>query len=288
MLNKKQLADELELLGAFRTVTETYTEIAAKRMQRVRDNVVKNRDFIEEVLTIFQDLRSSYKEQIQKIMKARHVSDISRLTAIKHNGKTAYVFVSASGSFYGDIIRRIFEEFKENLGRQADFVVIGKSGKAILAEEGITANYTFFDLPDEATDLAPVKAIISFLVPYEKVIVHYGKFENLITQSPVATDITGNQTSARDSLVKTSYLVEPTLEETLSFFATEIFSSLFVQSLQENDLAKLASRMFYMDQANLRIRHEIGKTEFARQRLRHQLVNRKQLQLMGSLRMWIK
>ena len=132
----------------------------------------------------------------------------------------------------------------------------------------------------------PWQKIVTFLVPYEKVIVYYGKFESIITQTPISTDLTGNTIGETKNPVKVTYLVEPTLEETLTFFASEIFSSVFVQSIHESQLAKFASRMFYMDKANQKIKERIKQTVLEKQRLKHQVSNRKQLQTLSALTQW--
>ena len=96
MATKKETVKEKDFLVTLRTILETYEEIAATRMARIRSSVLASRDFLLEINAIFQQVKSSYKSQIELLMKHKKIKDPSKLTFIKRNGKTLYVFVSAN------------------------------------------------------------------------------------------------------------------------------------------------------------------------------------------------
>lgn len=289
MRNRRNLLAELYELGNFQSLTETFTEIAATKMQRVRDSVVKSREYVDGINVIFGDIKTTYEVELKRISKRAGTKSLR-----KNNGKTAIVFISANTGLYGDIVRRVFYKFVDEVKKStADAVIIGKSGKKMVTEEGVTLqNINFFEYPDDAIDFEALKPIMNLLTQYEKVIVHYGKFESIVNQSPTASDITGGSsnspqvTSSNQPVATTSYLIEPTLEEVMTFFENEIITSVFVQTVHESQLAKFASRMLYMDSANQRIKDQIKATEFEKQRLKHQSANKKQLQTLSSVSLW--
>lgn len=288
MRNRRNLLAELYELGNFQSLTETFTEIAATKMQRVRDSVVKSREYVDGINVIFGDIKTTYEVEIKRISKGNREKSLR-----KHNGKTAVVFISANTGLYGDIVRRVFYKFVEDVKKSpADAVIVGKSGKKMVTEEGVNLeNANYFDYPDDAIDFEALKPIMTLLTQYEKVVVHYGKFESIVNQTPTASDITGGsstgpQVASNNPAAATSYLIEPTLEEVMTFFENEIITSVFVQTVHESQLAKFASRMLYMDSANQRIKDQIKATEFEKQRLKHQSANKKQLQTLSSVSLW--
>lgn len=286
MRNRRNILAELYELGNFQSLTETFTEIAATKMQRVRDSVVKSREYVDGINVIFGDVKTTYESEIKRLAKSGAKS------VRKHNGKTATVFISANTGLYGDIVRRVFYKFVEATQKgPTDAVIIGKSGKKMASEEGVKLeNANYFEFPDDAIDFESLKPIMALLTQYEKVTVFYGKFESIVNQAPTASDITGgasNQSVNQDNpKIVTSYLIEPTLEEVMTFFENEIITSVFVQTIHESQLAKFASRMLYMDSANQRIKDQIKATEFEKQRLKHLSANKKQLQTLSSVSLW--
>src|SRR3989344_7919014 len=118
MVTKKEVIKENDFLTTLRGIVETYEEIAATRMSRIRSSVLESRDFLLEINAIFQQVKSSYKDKITLLMKKKRIKDPSKLTFIKRNGKTLYVFVSANTGLYGDIIRKTYDVFISSLEKE--------------------------------------------------------------------------------------------------------------------------------------------------------------------------
>ena len=62
------------------------------------------------------------------------------------------------------------------------------------------------------------------------------------------------------------YFFEPSLEEVVIFFETEIFASLLEQVFHESRLAKTASRMMLLDRASQNIDKSFDRLFFQKQR----------------------
>jgi F0F1-type ATP synthase gamma subunit len=92
-------------------------------------------------------------------------------------------------------------------------------------------------------------------------------------------DLTENKTQER----KEYYIFEPTLEKILIYFETQIFSSLFAQSMKESQLSKYASRFVAMDKASSNTKEEIKKLDFEKNRIIHNNFNKKQLNIMAGI-----
>ena len=122
MTTRKEVIAEIEYLFSQKTIMETYEEIAASRMQRIRSKVLQSRDFLFEINTLFQQVKSSYKKSLEKFKK-------NRSSFLKSNGRTLFVLVSANTGLYGDIVRRTFDVFAREFRKQkSDIAIIGRVG----------------------------------------------------------------------------------------------------------------------------------------------------------------
>ncbi|MDZ4227662.1 MAG: FoF1 ATP synthase subunit gamma, partial [Candidatus Levybacteria bacterium] len=286
MVTKKELTRETEFLTTLRTILETYEEIAATRMARIRSSVLASRDFLLEINAIFQQVKASYKAQTELLMKTRKIKDTSKLTFIKRNGKTLYVFISANTGLYGEIIRRTYDVFIENLRKEpGDVAILGKLGMEIFNEEKIKAPLTYFGFPDNKMDNEIVQKIVEHIIKYEKVLVFYEQFNNVISQSPIVTNISGDPLPWEKGGPRARYFFEPSLEKIMEFFEKEIFASIFQQTIFESELAKFAARMVSLDFASENTKIRLKQVIMTRQRIKHQEANKRQLEKFASMRL---
>jgi ATP synthase F1 gamma subunit len=287
MVTKKELTREMEFLTVLRTILETYEEIAATRMARIRSSVLESRDFLLEINAIFQQVKTSYRAQIKDLMKNKQVKDSSNLTFIKRNGKTLYVFVSANTGLYGDIVRKTYDVFMEKLKKEpGDVAILGKLGLEIFNAEGTKTPVTYFEFPDNQIDNIALQKIIEHIIQYEKVLVFYEQFNNVISQSPIVTNISGDPLPWEKGGPQAKYFFEPSLEKIMEFFEKEIFSSIFQQTIFESELAKFAARMVSLDFASENTKTKLRQVVLAKSRIKHQENNRKQLEKFANMSLW--
>lgn len=287
MVTKKELTKETEFLTILRTILETYEEIAATRMARIRSSVLGSRDFLLEINAIFQQVKASYKAQIELLMKNKRIKDFSKLTFIKRNGKTLYVFISANTGLYGDIIRKTYNVFIENLKKETgDVAILGRLGYEIFTAENAKIPATYFEFPDNKMDNAVVQKIVEHIIQYEKVLVFYEQFNNVVSQSPIVTNISGDPLPWEKGGPQARYFFEPSLEKIMEFFEKEIFASIFQQTIFESELAKFAARMVSLDFASENTKARLKQVILASQRIKHQENNKRQLEKFASMSLW--
>jgi len=287
MVTKKEIIREKDFLVTLRTILETYEEIAATRMARIRSSVLASRDFLLEINAIFQQVKSSYKNQIALLMSKKKIKDPTKLTFINRNGKTLYVFVSANTGLYGDIIKKTYDVFAASLKKTpGDVVILGKLGLEIFQSEKINASLTYFDFPDNKIDNNIVKKIVEHIIVYERVLVFYEQFNNVISQSPIVTNISGDPLPWEQAGPKAKYFFEPSLEKIMEFFEKEIFGSIFQQTIFESELAKFAARMVSLDFASENTKNRLKQVTIEGNRIKHQEHNKRQLEKFASMRLW--
>lgn len=301
MITKKAIEFEISSLTSMKGMIEAYEEVAAIRIRRNRDSVLRARTFAEELNELFQQVKISVSNLI----------DPKTRSYLVKNGKTLFVFLSTNTGLYGDIVRRTFSLFSRYVGQYADnLLIIGKTGLKLAQENQIAKPFTYLDLPENAIDSSFLDRISSYLLQFERVIVFYAKFEGIMHQTESMIDISGNP-PARIALpdmlrkskqagsqsvaggrpraqteVKIKFFFEPEVKKILAFFEKEIFASVFEQTVREFELAKLSSRVVGLNRAIDHIDEELKKTTFKRNAFLHAESNRKQLQTFSSMSLW--
>lgn len=286
----KKIVAEIESLENLQVLVQTYEEIAASRMQKVKASVLNNRDFLSSLFVIYQQVRVSYKKELARIEKQRKKKGKGGEVQSR-NGKTVSVLLSANTGLYGDIIRTTFETFAKGIeGKDTDIVVVGKIGKTMLdaAKDrlGITS-YKYFDLSDSTSNPEDFTEIISYIVEYETVIAYHGQFESILSQVPVADTLSGELPEDETKLAEeAAYIFEPSLDKVVEFFESEILASIFEQSMHESSLSKFAARMINLDRAVVNISDNLKDARFRQKRAHHRTINKKQIGLLSSMSLW--
>lgn len=287
MQTRRQLDIQISELETLKVVSQAYAQIASFRIKKMRDTVLITRSFLGEVSLVFQSVLQSYRAEAEKLAKKSGGIKGKKITFLSHNGRTAAVFLSANSRLYGDLIARTFETFAAEVGKQdLEVTIVGKYGLSLFEDRFVDKPFSYFDFPDAATDQNALKTLITHLAQYEEIRFFYPQFQNAVTQKPTILRLTAGEVITQEktgSEVKQSYLFEPSLEAILAFFETQIFSSLIEQTIKESQLAKFASRVLSMDRASEKIREELARVEITKLKLRHQLVNKKQTQMLTTI-----
>lgn len=277
--------EELEFLADFAEFVDAAQHIASLRIRKMKRGVVAKRDFAKEMAILFSQVKQSYLLDV-----ASADSQNADLAFLKKNGRTAYVLLSSNSSLYGEIVHKTFEFFTRFFDpTKADAVIIGKFGKNLFEMKYPGIEYTFFEFSEQRVEPENFRWVIEHLVRYEKILVFYGEFQSLIKQNPTMVSISGDQIEIETAEEeKTRYLLEPTPENVLIFFETQILAAIFEQTLYEAQLAKFASRMLSMHYIHENIQRRKDEALFEILRLEHELFNKKQLDRLAGSRLWQK
>jgi F0F1-type ATP synthase gamma subunit len=290
MINNNVIAQEIDQLVDMHTLVQTFEEIAAIRMRKIRSAVLSSREFNDGLAVIYQDIKSSYRRQIDQLMASKNIKNTGKLTLIKRNGKSASVFLSANTKLYGDIIQRTYQAFSQYImTHPCDVIIIGRLGSQLFEEENPRVHYTYFEFPDMSFNIDNLGQLINQLIGYEKIFLFYGKYDSMEAQSPMMLDVYGEQReveSVKGDNIR--YIFEPTLENIIIFFEAEIFASVVEQTVRESELAKLASRMINLDAASENVKKALGDMNHLKRVLFHRENNKKQNEMLSGMRLWKK
>ncbi|HLE49114.1 MAG TPA: F0F1 ATP synthase subunit gamma [Patescibacteria group bacterium] len=283
MSNIPEISEEIKSIKSLENLVNAYEEISSIRMKNNRDRVLENRNYQNQINAIFDQVRLSYSQEIERLAKKK--GGQKQITFIPHNGKTVAVLLSANAGLYGEVISKTYNLFINDIrNSNSEITIIGRYGLSLYLSEEMGKPYSFFDLPDYGDDLVELGKIVNHVVQYDEIDIYFGEFKNIIKQDPVKLTVSSRiDLSQKPGQVKVAYMFEPSLEKILMYFETQIFASLFQQSVDESRLAKYASRFVAMDRARNNIDIELKKMNFIRNRLVHNIQNRKQLGIMSSV-----
>jgi len=291
MITKKELELELENLEGLSGMVQAFEEIAASRIMHSRQSVLINRNFMAEIEEIFKEVIFAYKKNSESLIKLGKTKNTKDLSFINKNGKTLYMLISANTGLYGNIVKRTFDLFVQNAksDNSSDRLIIGKLGLTMWQQTKNKAKFYYFDFPDQTVNENDLKKILDFIIQYKKIIIFYGKFQNLVTQEATYSDITGNAYSDQDGKsTDIKYVFEPSLEKILEFFEKQIFASIFEQTVRESQLAKIAARLTTLDSATQNISKQLESVSYEKSRTTHRQLNKKQLETFNSRTLWGK
>ena len=284
MTGESEIKNEIEQVKSLESLVEIYGEISSIRMKKIRASVLSNRDFLNLINNIFQDTLVAYSRKLSEMFVKGKIEKGKKITFLSHNGKTVAVLISANTGFYGEVVMATFRKFlQETKNEDVEITIIGRLGRNLFLQSRPKVPYTFFDFPDFGMDRLKMAEIIKHLVQYEEIRIYYGQYKSVVTQVPTESRISaGTVVSGEEVKLDVNYIFEPSIEEILMFFETEIFASLFDQAIRESQLAKFASRILAMDRAEQKIKERLKFLVLERLKTSHALLASKQLNLMSS------
>ena len=237
----KQIDEIIEEGKSLKLIAQVYSEISFTKLKRIRGEVVRNRDFFTEISQIYHLVKDIASKK--KIATAK-------------SKKTISLLLTSNYGFYGTVNSKLIPFFMVNTTKSdTDRIVIGKAAiehfKAIRYFHAYKPLIFKGDLPtaEELTGLA------SQIKDYNQVLVYYPLFKSVLVQDPVMKDITETQSEASQiknpalDLSQYPFIFEPELNKIIEFFDSQIAILLLEQTFLEAELARTASRLISMDQA---------------------------------------
>ncbi len=297
MATRHELLDEIEFFQTFKGVVQGFEEISTLKMKKIRAGVIQTRDFLDRLSHVYFQVKAAHGRKIEKLLeeekkKKKKGPGGKAPVIILKKKKPLYIFLSANTKLYGEIISKVFGSFKKALadvGDEADIMIIGRVGRGLFTEAGLTKPYLYFEIPDLDSKPSDLRQIAFHLVQYEHVVVFHGQFDTILTQNAHATSVTGDlsiQKSDPAQEVAMDFLFEPTLEEIVTFFETQVSSLLLNQAVSEGALARFASRIRAMEKALEKTNEIAAQLNQRWRRARKAEVNKRQTEKMAGYSLW--
>ncbi len=285
MTGDKNVDREIAELSALKLMTRSYGQMAALRMKKMRDSVLYNRGYLEQIRGVFNEVIYEYSRTVGRVIfSGKWFAGKKNITFLAHNGKSVAVFLSANTKRYGELLNETFDLFIEDVKAGSEATVVGSVGENMFIKGGEGRSYTYFDFPDNNMDRETLMKLVRHLVVYEEIHIFYGKYERTSMPKPSKYVMSSNpQREISAAKPSEPFIFEPSVTDVLKFFEKEIFGNLFEQVMRESMLAKFASRLVAMSQAEMKVSQALQKAEVAGLRMVHAKKNRQQLNSLSSI-----
>jgi ATP synthase F1 gamma subunit len=253
----KAIKEEISQMHLLHDITVAFSELAFRKIQSIRDDVISERNYMNLLEEVFLIARKEY----QFIYKRKSKNSKKGLTFLAHNGKKAAVLFSANQGLFGAITSQVFDKFSEFVtGTEYEIAIVGSVGVSMFKSRFPNRPFTKFELPDLNAPGALLGPMVNHLAAYDEINIFHGMFVSALRQDAGKYTISSTlpEQQAEIKLGERFYF-EPSLEDVLRFFESEMFYSQLLSVSWQSMLAKLGSRAVSMDQASQRILKETEK-----------------------------
>jgi F-type H+-transporting ATPase subunit gamma len=278
MANLKEIRDRISSVKNTRKITEAMRLVAAAKVRRAQEQVLRSRPFADRLARVLQNLqtRMGFAGADAPLLAAR---DVRRITLLSVTGDRGLC-----GGYNSNIIKRSEQRFAELKGQgyEVDMVLMGRKAITYFQNRNYPIRATFTGLEQvptatEADNIAS-EVLAEFLSgSTDRVEIIFTKFINLVSSQPVVQTLLpldpqgiaasddeifrlitrdgqlGVEVSKRENAsaqLPSDFVFEQSPEQLLNALLPLYLSNQLLRSLQEAAASELASRMTAMNNAS--------------------------------------
>ncbi|CAK6701493.1 MULTISPECIES: F0F1 ATP synthase subunit gamma [unclassified Synechococcus] len=280
MANLKEIRDRISSVKNTRKITEAMRLVAAAKVRRAQEQVLRSRPFADRLARVLENLQSRMRfEDVVNtplLQQERSVSHITLLVVSADRG--------LCGGYNANIIKRTEQRFAELKGQgyEISLVLIGRKATTYFQNRSypITATFTGLDQVPNAEEARSIgdQILAEFLSgSTDRVEMIYTKFINLVSSAPVSQTLLpldpqgiaspddeifrlttregqlaverGNAPNQEPAL-QSDFVFEQSPDQLLNALLPLYLENQLLRSLQESAASELASRMTAMNNAS--------------------------------------
>jgi F-type H+-transporting ATPase subunit gamma len=186
MANLKEIRDRISSVKNTRKITEAMRLVAAAKVRRAQEQVLRSRPFADRLARVLQNLESrlAFETTDSPLMASREVRKITLLSVTGDRG--------LCGGYNSQVIKKTelrFAELKRQ-GYDVDLVLLGRKAITYFQNRSYPIQATFTGLEQVPTAADANKVASEVLADFlsgscDRVEIVYTKFINLVSSSPV-------------------------------------------------------------------------------------------------------
>jgi ATP synthase F1 gamma subunit len=237
----KEQKQRIEDIAAARYITGTLRDIATIELQALQKRFVLN-------TTVYEELRDLYQ------LVWRIASHEPGRSPAKKQRKRLYVAYTTNRHFYGSLNHNIMRTFTDTTSTKDECLIIGTTGKTIWMNRAKKRKQIqFMAFEDDVPTKEEVQAFLARTSSYDQVFICYPGFVSVFEQEARMADISflpDETTPVSVTDPGPQFLLEPNVDEMISFFNTQVRYALFERILLETQLSRVSARVVKMDTAD--------------------------------------
>lgn len=273
------LKQQLIEATTFKLISETFVEINALKIKRIRGQFEKNRRFYTEVSDLYHTVKLSAKRKGLKPHRA-----LPRET----QEKSLHVALTSNSRFYGALNLEVMTKFEgETRKTEAKRLIIGQSGLDFINLQENPKAFESIKFKAENPTPDEISLFIEKTANYDRVLIYYPKFATILSQEPATVDITQSASAQEATGNFVENLFEPELPKIIDFLENQIRLLLFKRILLETELSRTAARLMAMNEASERSDEVIVKRRGEVLRAQRSLSNSRLLEVFSGRKVWL-
>jgi len=257
MASLKDIKRRIGSVKNTRQITRAMKLVAAAKMRRAQENVLKSRPYAQKMFQVLHSLASRTEEGAHPILEQREVENILILLVTSDKG--------LCGGFNANLIKKTNALIHENEGKGIYMSVLGKKGVAAYSGKNVVMQKVYTDYFrdinfDFAASVTHDVVDIFTARKVDKVYLVYNKFKSVISQEliahqllPLETDRRKGARSDSESDIGTDvlldYIYEPSVDAILADILHKYVEVEVYQAIQESWASENGARMAAMDSA---------------------------------------
>jgi len=278
MANLKDIRDRISSVKNTRKITEAMRLVAAAKVRRAQEQVLRSRPFADRLARVLQNLESrlAIENTDSPLLATREVRKITLLSVTGDRG--------LCGGYNSQVIKKTelrFAELKRQ-GYEVDLVLLGRKAITYFTNRSYPIQATFTGLEQVPTAADANKVASEILADFlsgatDRVEIIYTKFINLVSSSPVSQTLLpldpqdiaapddelfrlvtkeGRLTVETDEVANTQtalptdFVFEQGPEKLLNALLPLYLNNQLLRALQEAAASELANRMTAMNNAS--------------------------------------
>jgi F-type H+-transporting ATPase subunit gamma len=278
MANLKEIRDRISSVKNTRKITEAMRLVAAAKVRRAQEQVLRSRPFADRLARILQNLqtRMAFETADAPLLAARPLGTITLLVVTGDRG--------LCGGYNANVIKRSEQRFAELKGQgyTVDMVLMGRKAITYFQNRNYPVRATFTGLEQVPTAAEANQISNEVLAEFisgstDRVEIIYTKFINLVSSKPVVQTLLpldaqgiaaaddeifrlvtkdgrlGVEVDASQNIqaaLQSDFVFEQTPDQLLNALLPLYLANQLLRSLQEAAASELASRMTAMNNAS--------------------------------------
>jgi F-type H+-transporting ATPase subunit gamma len=256
MANLKEIRERKASVASTMQITSAMKMVSASKLKRAQDAIVRFRPYAEKLQEILASVGDSLKDDEDNQFAAQRDKERILLVLITSNRGLCGAF--NSNAIKATIHRALTQYESQMMGRQVDFIAIGKKGADFLRRKGYNIIYDGTELFDELTfeRVASIASMIMGLFTegeYDHVDMIYNRFKNAGTQIlteeqflPIEVDNLAKESGTASNV---DYIFEPTKEYIVQELIPRSLKLQFYKAILDSHASEHGARMTAMHKA---------------------------------------
>lgn len=287
MASGKDLKRRIASVKSTQQITKAMKMVAAARLRRAQEAIVKARPFA-----------GAIRQTVQNLIRKEEVRDHHPLLAKRDVKKVNVILLTSDrglcGSFNSGLMKKAEQMYRAEASKYEKFVftTIGKKGNEYLSHRKIPVETYFQDFQKGMT-YAKVQAIANDMIEsylsgeFDEIRIVYSEFRSAISQVPTAMTllpISVTEDAPADAVVSSQvdFLYEPSREEILAKLLPRYFKANIFKALLENTASEHGARMAAMDNATKNAGEMIQKLTLEFNKIRQAGITKELLEIVSG------